>query len=199
MLEEIMLRLPCPEAIALGSTCHALRQLLQPIRPTKVQQYLQSDALAPELQMKAVDLITTWADVGIVQLYLSWTVQASRTLFHLMTKEKVAPSALWDAIIPQMAIQGPKEYLSVICSFGCLDWLAGSMQQTDGQTFLYRLARSDLSRIDRSFSALQEIFVSEGIQEKRVFIHLCKNEPDIAKQRDAALVVYWADGNVRTK
>ncbi len=199
MLEEIMLRLPCVEAIALGSTCHALHQLLQPLRPAKLEQYLKSDELAPELQMKSVD----WQDAmaaGVVQLYLSWTVRASRILYHLVLTEQIPPDVLWDAVVPQMAIQGPKEYLSVCCSFGCLDWISGSMQSIKGQTYLFQhIALSDLYRLHSTFAGLQDMFVAEGIQEKRVCIHLCKNEPDIAKQQDATLLVYWADGAIQTK
>lgn len=197
MLEEVMLRLPCLEALILGSTCRTLRQLLQPLRPAKLEQYLQSDDVAPELEMKSVD----WQDVvvdGVVQLYLSWTVRASRMLYNLVVQEKIPPDTLWAAIIPQIAIQGPKEYLSICCSFGCLDWLSGSMHSNAGQTFLYQhLAHSDLLRLDSTFAGLQEMFVSEGIQEQRIFIHLCKNEPDIDKQQDATLLVYWADGVIQ--
>lgn len=69
------------------------------------------------------------------------------------------------------------------------------MQFNGSQTFLYqRLAHSDLARVDTTFSALRHIFVSKGIANNmyRVFIHLCKNEPDFTQQQDATVVVYWA-------
>lgn len=199
MIEEILLRMPFSEAIALGSTCHKLYQLLQPLRPAKMEHYLKSDELQPDMQMAPVD----WADAmaaGVVQLYLSWNAHASRILFHLLEEEKIPPDDLWEAVVPQIVVQGPKEYLSVCCSFGCLDWVSRSRSSTHGQLFLYqRLANSDLKRLDRTFSGLHEMFLAQGIQEKRVYVHLCKNEPDIARQQDATLLVYWKDRTLQTK
>ncbi|KAL3141059.1 hypothetical protein ABBQ32_005569 [Trebouxia sp. C0010 RCD-2024] len=197
MIEEILLRLPFTEAIALGSTCHKLYQLLQPLRPAKLEQYLESDELQPDMQMAPVEYDVA---AGIVQLYLSWTAHASRTLFHLLEVEKIPPDDLWEAIVPQIVVQGPKEYLSVCCSFGCLDWVSRSITSTQGQLFLFQhLANSDLKRLDRTFSGLHEMFLAQGIQEKRVYVHLCKNEPDIARQQDATLLLYWKDKTLQTK
>ena len=203
MIEEILLRLAFNDAIALGSTCHKLYQLLRPLRPAKLEQYLRSDELQPEMQMRSVDwsIVTAVGQAaGLVQLYLSWTAHASRILFHLLEVEKILPDTLWDIVVPQVVVQGPKEYLSVCCSFGCLDWVSGSMYCSHGQSFLYHhLAKSDLKRLDRTFSGLHEVFIAEGIQEKRVYMHLCKNEPDIARQQDATLLLSWKDGVLQTK
>ena len=199
MIEEILLRMPFTEAIALGSTCHKLHEILHPLRPAKLLQYLKSDELQPDMQMAPVD----WSDAmaaGVVQLYLSWNAHASRILFHLLEVEKIPPDDLWEAVVPQIVVQGPKEYLSVCCSFGCLDWVSRSSSYTQGQLFLYqRLANSDLKRLDRTFSGLHEMFLAQGIQEKRVYVHLCKNEPDVTRQHDATLLVYWRDRALRTK
>ena len=197
MIEEILLRLPFTEAIALGSTCHKLYRLLQPLRPAKLEQYLESDELQPDMQMAPVEYDVA---AGIVQLYLSWNAHASRTLFHLLEVEKIPPDDLWEAVVPQIVVQGPKEYLSVCCSFGCLDWVSRSITSTQGQLFLFQhLANSDLKRLDRTFSGLHEMFLSQGIQEKRVNIHLCKNEPDIARQQDATLLLHWKDKTLHIK
>lgn len=118
MLEDILLRMPFNEAIALGSTCHKLYQLFQPLRPAKLEHYLKSDELQPDMQMTDVSLV--------VQLYMSWNAHASRILFHLLEVEKIPPDDLWEAVVPQIMVQGPKEYLSICCSFGCLDWLSRS-------------------------------------------------------------------------
>lgn len=198
MIEEVLLRMPFTEAIALGSTCHKLYQLLQPLRPAKLEQYLRSDELQPEMQMRSVDWPAAMG-AGVVQLYLSWTAHASRILFHLLEVEHIPPDDLWEVVVPQVSVQGPKEYLSVCCSFGCLDWVSGSISSSHGQLILYQhLAKSDRIRLDRTFSGLHEIFVAEGIQEKRVYMHLCKNEPDIAKQHDATILLYWKDGALQT-
>ena len=134
------------------------------------------------------------------QLCVSWTVRASRIIYQLMTKEKLPPDLIWDTIVPHIGFQGPKECLSVCCTFGCLDWVSGSMRTNGGETFLYQhLAHSDLARLDSTFAHLQNMFVSSGIQESSVCIHLCKNEPDIGKQQEANLLVYWTDGSVQTK
>lgn len=197
MIEEVLLRLTFTEAIALGSTCNKLYRLLQPLRPAKLEQYLKSDELQPDMQMAPSEWYE-FAD-GVVQLYLSWNAHASRTLFHLLEVEKIPPDDLWEAIVPQIVVQGPKEYLTVCCSFGCLDWVSRSISSTQGQLFLYQhLANSDLKRLDRTFFGLHEMFLAQGIQEKRVYIHLCKNEPDIARQQDATLHVYWKDKIVQT-
>lgn len=191
MLEDILLRMPFNQAIALGSTCHKLYQLFQPLRPAKLEHYLKSDELQPDMQMTDVSLV--------VQLYMSWNAHASRILFHLLEVEKIPPGDLWEAVVPQIMVQGPKEYLSICCSFGCLDWLSRSRSSSQGQLFLYqRLANSDLKRLDRTFCGLHEMFVAQGIQEKRVYVHLCKNEPDITRQQDATLLVYWKDRALQT-
>ncbi len=135
MVEELYFKLPCAAALALGSTCRALQQLLQPLRSAKIEQHLESDDLAPDVQTRG-----GWHPGGFeggVRLYLSWTVQASRILYHLVMKEKIPPDVFWAAVVPQLSIVRPKEYSSVCCSFGCLDWVSGSMHFNGSQTLLY--------------------------------------------------------------
>ena len=200
MVEELYFKLPCAAALALGSTCRALQQLLQPLRSAKIEQYLESGALAPDVQTRRGWHPAAYGGFeGGVRLYLSWTVQASRILYHLVMKEKIPPDVLWAAVVPRLSTIRPKEYSSVCCSFGCLDWVSGSMHFNGSQTLLYqRLAYSDLVRLDTTFSGMRDKFVSEGLLENRLFIHLRKNEPDFTKQ-DATLVVYWASGVVQAE
>ena len=198
---ELYLRLPCTVALALGSTCRMLQQLLQPLRSAKIEQYLKSDNdLAPEMQMDAFDWRPAYIGVpeGYVKLYFSWTVRASRILYHLVLTEKILPEVVWAAIVPQISMPEQGRYFTVRCSFGCLDWVYGSMQFNGSQAFLYqRLAHSDLARLDFTFSRLRDIYVLKGIPGDRVFIHLCKNEPDFTQQQNAALIAYWASGVVK--
>ena len=197
MIEKILLRMPFTEAIALGSTCHQLHQLLHPLRPAKLEQYLRSEQLQPYMQMSPVD-ITDAASGGLVQLYMSWNAHASRILFHLLEVEHIPPDDLWEAIVPKVVVQGPKEYMSVCCSIGCLNWMSGTIYYMHEQLWLFpRLARSDWRRLDRTFTGLHDIFVAEGLQEKNISMHLCKNEPDVLRQHDATVLVYWQDGELR--
>ena len=152
---SLYLRLSCTDALALGSTCRALQQLLRPLRFAKTEQYLKSADLAPDVQRRAVDWrlgFTGHTREGHVQLYFTWTVRASHILYHLVMKEKIPPDVLWAAVVPQMSISGHLKYYSVCCSFGCLDWVCGSMQFSGSQAFLYeRLVQSDLARLDTTF------------------------------------------------
>ncbi len=194
---DLYLGLPCTDALALGSTCRTLQQLLQPLRFAKIEQYLKSGDLAPLVQKRVVDRRSASLGVGYTNLYFSWTVRASRILYHLVTKEKFPPDVLWAAIVhvPQVPIsERHKWFFSICCRFGCLDWVCGSMQCNGSQTLLYqRLAHSDLARLDATFSGLRDSFFSRGMTNNLfgVFIHLRKTEPDFTQQQDATLVVYW--------
>ena len=152
---SLYLRLSCTDALALCSPCRALQQLLRPLRFAKTEQYLKSADLAPDVQRRAVDWrlgFTGHTREGHVQLYFTWTVRASHILYNLVMKEKIPPDVLWAAVVPQMSISGHLKYYSVCCSFGCLDWVCGSMQFSGSQAFLYeRLVQSDLARLDTTF------------------------------------------------
>ena len=91
---DLYLGLPCTDALALGSTCRTLQQLLQPLRFAKIEQYLKSGELAPLVQNRVVDRRSASLGVGYTNLYFSWTVRASRILYHLVTKEKFPPDVL---------------------------------------------------------------------------------------------------------
>lgn len=162
IVEELYLRLPCTDALALSSTCRTLQQLLQPLRFAAIAQYLKSGDLALLRQERVVDRRSASLGVGYTILYFSWTVRASRILYHLVTKEKFPPDVLWAAIVhvPQVLISERHKWVFLICCrFGCLDWVCGSMQCNGSQTLLYqRLAHSDLARLDATFLGLRDFF-----------------------------------------
>ena len=132
--------------------------------------------------------------VGLVQLYFSWSVRASHLLFKLATQEQVAPSTLWSSILPRTPMEKAKGLLSVRCSFGCLEWVSGSLLEQNGEICLcYHLAKSDIERLNRHFNALKDVFVEDGAHEECISVSLGKREPDISRQRDAALLLHWVD------
>lgn len=199
VLKDIMLKLPFKEALSFGSTCHSLHHCLIVLRPAILQLFLKSSDLAPDMLVRALDFDDLMPS-GVLQLHLQWTVRASWMLYNLAFHEQVAPTLLWSSVVPHIGTKCPKDLLSVRCSFGCTGWVGGSLYKRGDELCLYNhLARSDLERMKTHFTVLKDLFRTVDFHERCISVTVCKNEPDIARQHDAALLVYWVDGDMRTK
>ena len=199
LLKHIMLKLSFQEALSFGSTCQTLHHCLVVLRPAILQLFLKSSDLAPDMVLRALDF-NDLMPTGVLQLHLQWTVRASWMLYNLAVHEQVAPTLLWSSVIPHIGTKCPKDLLSARCSFGCTGWVSGSLYMNGNDLFLYNhLARSDLERMKRYFTVLKESFRTGDFHERCISVTVCKDEPDIARQHDAALLVYWVDGEMRTK
>lgn len=194
----IMFKLPFGSALALGSTCHTTHQNLQTLRPDLTQQLLDSDELKPKVQLASV--LDSWP-TSIFPIYAHWDMQASWMLFNLAAREQVSPDLLWTSVAPKIPVKkSVQNYLSVRCSFGCIEWVSGSLYKQGEELHLYkRMAHSDLRRMETHFSALKDCLVANGVRESSVSVTICKGAPHVDRQRDAALVVHWLNGHMQTK
>lgn len=94
-------------------------------------------------------------------------------------------------------MESSKGLLSVRCSFGCLEWVSGSLLEQNGEISLcYHLAKSDAERLNRHFNALKDLFVDDGAHKECNSVSLGKHEPDVTRQRDAALLLHWVDNRL---
>ena len=198
LLKDIMLSLPFEEALSFGSTCRTLHHHLVILRPAILQLFLKSVDLAPEMLTRdwhLDDLMPT----GFPQLHLQWTVRASWMLYKLAVHEQVAPALLWTSVIPHIDAKCPGGLMNVHCIFGCTEWICGSLHRQGGELYLHNhLARSDHERMNHHFTVLKDSLRVEGVHERHISVTLCKNEPDIARQQHAVLLVRWVDGDMHT-
>lgn len=198
LLKDIMLSLPFKEALSFGSTCRTLHHSLVVLRPAILQLFLKSVDLAPQIlarDWRLNDLMPT----GCPQLHLQWTARASWMLYKLAVHEQVAPTLLWTSVIPHIDAKCLRGLMSVRCSFGCTEWICGSLHSQGDELYLHKhLARSDLERMNRHFTVLKDALRVEGVLERHISVTVCKNEPGTARQQDAVLLVRWVDGVMHT-
>lgn len=199
ILQDIMIKLPFGGALSFGSTCHILHQCLRTLRPALIQLLLRSTELRPKVELGSVFDMDPWT-TSMFPFFACWNACASQMLFRLAVQEQIEPSTLWASVLPHIPLTGlMQQCVSIRCSFQCTAWVAGSLRKHGEELHLFnQLAQSDLKRIDNQFTAVKDCFVADGVLENNVTVMLCRDVPHIEKQHEAALLLHWVKGTLRT-